>query len=211
MNSMRDRAKDHFPSVLLTFLSIIQALALEFWWSSMRQSEYLWSGGWDAWIGWAQFLAVLLGILEIWLVYTSLVMRFVWLPGFQDSVLPFVIGIIEFSLVDLMGPDHLPAWFCVLGVIFVVMIGSSHQTFIQARREPENDNYFHTVERATAKDFISQALTIAVIFAMGLVLKLTGNRESLAFACVALCVGFLALQVDLSRRFWNKSMSHIDA
>jgi len=161
MGSMRRRAKEHFPSVLLTFLSIIQALAVEFWWSSMRDSDYLWSGGWDAWIGWIQFFTIFLGILEVWLVYTSLVMRFVWLPGFNDSVMPFFIGIIEFCLVDLMGPDHLPIWLCVLGLIFAVMVASSHQTLVQARREPENDLHFRNVKRPIARIAPIQEISVA--------------------------------------------------
>jgi hypothetical protein len=206
LSEIRKRAKDHFPSVLLTFLSIIQALAVELWWSSMRESDYLWNGGWDAWVGWAQCLAVLLGILEIWLVYTSLVMRFIWLPGFQDSVFPFVIGIIEFSMVELMGPEHIPAWMCLIGLIFVLMVGSNHQTFVKARREPENADHFRTVRPATTDDFIAPALTIASIFAMALMLQITGNQTWLAFGCIALCSGILAYQVEDSRRFWNKSM-----
>ncbi len=206
---MKKRAKEHFPSVLLTFLSIIQALALEFWWSSMRESDYLWEGGWDAWIGWGQYFAVLLGILEIWLVYTSLVMRFVWLPGFQDSILPFLIGIIEFCLIDLLSPDQLPAWMGVMGLIFGVVVASSQQTLLQARREPENATYFRTIKPAVAEDFLLQTAAIGMIFAMGLLLQWTGNREALALGCVVVCAVFLVYEVDSLRRFWNKAMEHV--
>ena len=37
MDSMRNRAKDIFPMVLLTLLSIVQALALEFLWDHTPQ------------------------------------------------------------------------------------------------------------------------------------------------------------------------------
>jgi len=36
MESMRNRATDMFPMVLLTLLSIVQALALEFLWDHAR-------------------------------------------------------------------------------------------------------------------------------------------------------------------------------
>jgi hypothetical protein len=210
LDDMRNRAKEHFPAVLLTFLSIIQALALEFWWSSMRESPFLWNGGWAAWVGWAQYIALLLGILEIWLVYTGMVMRFVWVPGFHDSVLPFLIGIIEFSLVDLMGPDTLPYWLYMLALIFLVMVGSSHLAFIQARREPENARHFEMVSRATGRDFVSESLSISAIIAMGVGLQVTGNREGLAFACMVVCACFLAVQINTSRRFWSESMGGED-
>lgn len=210
MNELRNRAKEHFPSVLLTFLSIIQALAVELWWSSMQESDYLWQGGWGAWIGWAQYLTVLLGILEVWLVYTSMVMRFVWLPGFRDWVFPFLVGIIEFSMVELVNTDTLPAWMCVLGLVFAVMVYSSHQSFIQARREPENDHYFRTVKPATKKDFIPQYIAIAGIYASALALQITGDRGGFAFGCVLLCIGIIGYQIEDSRRFWNRSMAEQD-
>ncbi len=208
MNEIKQRAKEHYPSVLLTFLSIVQALALELWWSSMQENEQLWNGGWVAWISWAQYLVVLLGILEVWLVYTSMVMRFIWLPGFQDTLFPFAVGIVEFSMVALTGPEHLPAWLCVLGLIFAMMVGSSHQTFIQARREAENDPYFADLKPATASDFKLSALLIAGIFAMALLLLLTQDRGALALGCVAICAGILIHQINDTRQFWNKSMGN---
>ena len=37
MNPLRDRAKEHFPTVLLTLLSIVQALSLELWWQYLSE------------------------------------------------------------------------------------------------------------------------------------------------------------------------------
>ena len=81
---------------------MIQALALELMWTRLRESPYLWTVGWDALLGWAQVTAMLLGFLVVWLFYVSIVMRFRWLPSLSDSVVPFAIGILEFTLIDLM-------------------------------------------------------------------------------------------------------------
>jgi hypothetical protein len=210
LSGIRRRAKEHFPSVLLTFLSIVQALALELWWSSMLENESLWAGGWDAWVGWAQYTTALLGILEIWLVYTGMVMRFIWLPGFNDTVFPFLVGIIEFSMVAVIGPEHLAAWMTILAVMFIIMVGSTHITFVQARQEPENDGHFRNVEPASRRDFSIQFLMIGGILAMALLLRITGNTEALAFWCIVLCAGILLHQIDVSRRFWNRSMEIVD-
>jgi hypothetical protein len=53
-----------------------QALALELYWNCFQESEFLWLGGWDALIGWLQMLVMPGGILLIWLLYESLVLRF---------------------------------------------------------------------------------------------------------------------------------------
>ncbi len=51
MVSIRERAIATFPSVMLTVLSMIQAL--ELLWTRVMESEFLWLGGWDALVGWA--------------------------------------------------------------------------------------------------------------------------------------------------------------
>ena len=62
MNSIRERAKEHFPTVLLTLLSIVQALALELFWSHLVDAEGLYQLSWFAVLWWIQILATLLGI-----------------------------------------------------------------------------------------------------------------------------------------------------
>lgn len=41
MSKIRTRAQTHFPTVLLTLISIIQALALELMWSKIIDSDWL--------------------------------------------------------------------------------------------------------------------------------------------------------------------------
>ncbi len=64
MNSrMRQRAKAHMPMVLLTLLSIIQALAPELTWEHIREQPYLLELTLTAALGWLQIATTLLGIL----------------------------------------------------------------------------------------------------------------------------------------------------
>ena len=127
MNAMRDRAKEHFPTVLLTLLSIVQALALELLWSHLRESEYLFAFSWPAFISWIQITATLLGLVLIWVVYASNVMRFRWVPVTSDSVYPFLIGLLEFMLIETLGPDEIGQWLILMSVIFGMMVwGVAH-------------------------------------------------------------------------------------
>jgi len=88
VNTMRKRAKEHFPTVLLTLLSIVQALALELLWSHLRESPYLFELSWITAISWMQILATFLGLVLIWVVYANNVMRFRWVPVTSESVYP---------------------------------------------------------------------------------------------------------------------------
>lgn len=68
-NQVTRRAKAHFPTVLLTLLSIVQALALELMWSHLAENAYLYAWTPVAVLGWLQLATTLLGVLLIWLIY----------------------------------------------------------------------------------------------------------------------------------------------
>jgi hypothetical protein len=204
---MRNRATDLLPSVLLTVLSMIQALALDLLWSRLRESPYLWAMDWGALLGWIQVGAMLLGFLVVWLFYVSIVMRFRWLPSLRDSVIPFGIGILEFTLIDLMGPDSLGPWFYVMALIFAVSIWASHNFYRRARQDPANREFFDTVAPATVRDFLPSMGASAAIGLLGLILHLSGNRGWLALASLLVTVAALAYQIDQTRRYWQRAIS----
>jgi len=207
METMRNRATDLFPSVLLTVLSMIQALALELLWTRLRESSYLWIPGWDALLGWTQAVALVLGFLLVWLFYVSFVMRFRWLPSIQDSVVPFGIGILEFSLIDLMGPDTLGPWFYTFAIIFAVSTWANHTIFRRARQDPANREFFELVEAATLRDFMPSVVAIAVICFFGVVLHASGSKGWLALVAILATIAALAYQIHLIRRYWERSIS----
>jgi hypothetical protein len=64
------------PAVLLTLLSIVRGLALDLLWSRGTELAFLDRPGWVAALLWAQMAANLIGIIVIWVVYVSTVMRF---------------------------------------------------------------------------------------------------------------------------------------
>ena len=99
MSKMRSRALTQFPTVLVTLVSIIQALALELMWSKIISSDYLWNLTIESVIAWGTISVSLLGILQIWVLYSTLVIGFTWRPTLRDSILPFLLGIQEFTMV----------------------------------------------------------------------------------------------------------------
>jgi hypothetical protein len=107
MKTIRDRAKEHLPMVLLTLLSIVQALALELLWSYVRESTYLFEMTWTALLTWIQVGTNFIGIVVIWIVYASTAMRFRWIPTTSDSVYPFFIGLLEFILIETLAPAYM--------------------------------------------------------------------------------------------------------
>ena len=48
------RARNLLPSIVITVLSMIQAIALELFWGKVVDAGFLWEGSWDSMIGWLQ-------------------------------------------------------------------------------------------------------------------------------------------------------------
>ena len=61
MSNLRERAQEHFPAVLLTLISIIQALALELLWGKITGTESLWQTDMVALVGWGMVSVTLNG------------------------------------------------------------------------------------------------------------------------------------------------------
>lgn len=118
MPNMRARARAQLPQVLLTLLSIIQAVALERLWNVVVQRNDLFELTWQAGLGWLQTANTFFVIVVIWLVYLGLVMRFRWTPTIGDLTYPFFVGVVELLLIETIGLKHLGAWFITFGMVF---------------------------------------------------------------------------------------------
>ena len=80
MEEIRNRARANLPTVLLTLLSIVQALALEFLWGYFKETPDLLDVSWVNMLVWVQLTATLIGLVLIWIVYASHVIRLRWVP-----------------------------------------------------------------------------------------------------------------------------------
>ena len=194
------------PSIIITVLSMMQALALELYWNRFQESEFLWLGGWDALIGWLQLIVMLGGILLIWLLYVSLVLRFSWLPSMEDTLIPFAIGLLEFSMIDLMGPDTLGPWFLALATLFAICTGANHSVFIRARKDPANAYFFSRIPAAGWKDFTASTVIIGTLILFAAALWLTGNRSGLPLAALIFGMAALSYQFVLTHRYWMNTL-----
>lgn len=207
MNAIRARAKEHFPTVLLTLLSIVQALALELIWSHLHEVDGLFELTWTAVISWSQISATLLGIVLIWVVYSGNVMRFRWVPTTSDSVLPFLIGLTEFLLIATLGADKIGLWLLLMALIFVLMNWVAHSTMRRARQDGDNDAYFNKLQPAQLHDFYPAFAIVCGLTIAGVYLLLSGDRGILAMLALLATNGVLGWQFYQAALFWNLSIT----
>ncbi|TDJ23602.1 MAG: hypothetical protein E2O58_08185 [Gammaproteobacteria bacterium] len=207
MNPMRERAKEHFPTVLLTLLSIVQALALELLWAHLHEADYLFQPSWIAVISWVQIAATLLGIVLIWVVYAANVMRFRWVPVTSDTVYPFVIGLLEFLLIDTLGADEIGLWLVIMASTFGVMQWVAHSTMRLARRDRDNAAFFADVDPAQLRDFYPQIAIVCALAFAGLFVLTTGDQGTVAMLALLATNGLLLWQFHNSAEFWKRSIA----
>lgn len=207
MSDIRDRAKEHFPSVLLTLLSIVQALALELLWARLHENDHPFELSWLSAITWLQIAATVLGLVLIWVVYAGNAMRFRWVPSTSDSVYPFFIGFMQFLLIDNMHPDTLGWWLICMAVIFGVMIWVSHTTMRRARLDGSNDDYFKHLTPATRRDFLPHVVLVGAISLCGVYLINSSDQELIATLVILFVLLLSAWQLYSAAEFWNRSIA----
>lgn len=202
MSSMSDRAQEHFPTVLLTLISIIQALALELLWAKILDSEFLWTFDRDALLGWGMISVALLGILQIWVTYSFMVMGFRWMPTLRDSIFPFIIGIQEFMLISLISDEFGGIWLYVLASVFITVNIITHLSFRKARKDPANGAFFNNRDPATWKDFKWTYLVIATLSLFGLLTDLYGTETLVPIVAILFANILLIVQIRNVRSVW---------
>ncbi len=207
MKSIRDRARQKFPSVLLTLLSIVQAVALEKLWEQSRLRPDLFDASWMTLVSWLQLAATLFVIIFIWLSYVGLVMRFRFTPVLSDLILPFLVGLLEFLLIEMTHPGRLGAWFIVLAVISAIVSYIRHALFRRARRDPENREFFDVVPAATWRDHSARIIPTVLCAFIGAWLWISGNQGWPALLAILLVLIGIASQMQIAARYWRLSMS----
>lgn len=206
MDTIRNRAKDKFPMVLLTLLSIVQALALEFLWDHMRHRSEIFEISVVALVGWLQIAASLNIIILIWLMYAGMLMRFRWTPTVTDSIWPFFIGVIQFLMIDIMGADKLAIWIFVLALIYGVTNFINHRAMKRARIDPANREFFSRYLPATLRDFTPQISMIIALILAGAWISLNEQHGWFAICTLVGSLIGLGYETHKAARYWNVSM-----
>jgi len=210
MNILRKRAQEQFPTVLLTLLSIVQALALELLWEHVQETSYLAELNWYSFLSWIQIFATLLGIVLIWVAYASNAMRFRWTPSTSDSIYPFIIGLLEFYQIELLGPEHIGHWTIIMAVIFGVMVLVSHFIMRRARHNGDNGNFFQNSNPATIKDFYPHIAVISLLILGGGYAWVNAESGGLALTLILLILALLSWQYWSAAKFWESSIAADD-
>jgi hypothetical protein len=205
MKSNLERAKQLVPTIILTVLSMIQALALEFFWTKASSLDLLWQKDATAILSWLMVLAILDGILLFWVTYVNIVLRFSWIPTLREMVMPFLIGIVEFAMIELMHPDSLSLWLLLMASAFAAVVYTGHLTHRAARQDPANAYYFRDTVAFTWRDYKQSGFAISSMLLLSLLNALIDSM-ALALGSVIFVVAALSYQFVQLRLYWLHSL-----
>lgn len=203
MTTIRNRAKDQLPAVLLTLLSIVQALALELLWGYLTEEPALYQPTWDAVVGWTQIVATFIGLVLIWLIYATNVMRLRWVPTTRDTMFPFLVGVLEFVLVALLGTGNAGPWFLIMGFIYLTMTWVSHLSFVSARLDGENAEFFSAMRRAVWRDFLPSGVVIGFNALCGGAFLLFAPSQGPVLAALLVLIASMLYQIYEVDYYWK--------
>lgn len=206
MNPMRERAKQHLPTVLLTLSSIVQALALELLWTRITELDALLIGSLVSVDVWLQVGATFTGIVLVWVLYANNLMRFRWVPDTLDSLAPFLVGVLQFCLVEWISPHEVGKWLMAMAVIFITMTMVMQRIMRAARLDGDNDLFFRGRSPATWRDFIGVLGPSVLMFLAGVVVYLT-DYQGVGISLMLLATwGLLLFQLYRAHLFWASSV-----
>lgn len=200
---IKNRTMENFPSVLLTLLSIVQAIALEEMWQQIQASPYLYEASWASLLGWLQISLTLLTIILVWLLYVDLAMRVRFTPTVLDTTLPFFVGLIEFLLVAMARPETLGQWTMVLAALLAVVGFINHKTMRRARQNEHNEALFKNIPQATKRDILNRSFFVATFLLLGILLMVSGDLRWIALLTLLVITGRLTFLLRIISRFWR--------
>ncbi|MDG1205854.1 MAG: hypothetical protein P8N51_10825 [Pseudomonadales bacterium] len=206
MNVIRQRAKENFPTVLLSILGIMQALAMEILWSKIQELDYLFEFSMLSVIAWSQIAATFMSVVIVWVSYSSSAMRFRWVPTTMDSIFPFLIGLVEFTMIESIDPNEPGQWLLAMTLIFASMHGVSHSMMRAARKDADNAFFFASVLPAKLSDFKIEFTLVLALFLTSIYFLFSNDHTNFALLLPVIAVNALLLfQLYLVEGFWARS------
>src|SRR5262245_10586291 len=205
MSSLRDDAKRLFPTITLTLVSIVQALALQALLQGALDPLANHGEGAAFALRMFQVVGVFLMLVIVWHEYVLGVVRFRYVIGLQDSLIPFVLGFAELGVIEATYNAPLETWFLWQALALAVGVWIYwHQTW-RARHDPEAGDIRERHGQFTATQRIafmvaSSAFCVVVSLAIAQLHPSLDVQIALVGALIVGQLGFGAV----SARVWAK-------
>ena len=211
MKDISNRVKHNVPALVLTLLGIMQPFALELLWSFIVETPYLFALTWQALLSWLQVSITLMGTILVWVSYATNVTRFVWVPTMQEFVMPFAVGLIQFSIIQMLTVQLIGPWMVLVAVLILTINWIAHSTMRKARLDGDNGEFFAGTTTASWRDFQLAIGSIIMLLAFGVYEWVYAPFIAATLAILLITLATLLVQFRLMAVWWSRSVSNKSA
>ena len=211
MKDISNRVKHNVPALVLTLLGIMQAFALELLWSFIVETPYLFALTWQALLSWLQVSITLMGTILVWVSYATNVTRFVWVPTMQEFVMPFAVGLIQFSIIQMLTVQLIGLWMVLVAVLILTINWLAPSTMRKARLDGDNGEFFAGTTTASWRDFQLAIGSIIMLLAFGVYEWVYAPFIAATLAILLITLATLLVQFRLMAVWWSRSVSNKSA
>ncbi len=149
MTDVGSRAKEAFPSLNITLVGMIVAIALEALVGRLREVDAAFTLTGESLAIWLQGIFVFQVAFYLWVAYAVLAFLARWSMRWVDFVAPFFLGVVMFALSPLIGTERMDAWFGLIGLGFISGTWVFLRNVALAASDPENVYFNDTRYRRT--------------------------------------------------------------
>ena len=207
MQDITSRVKHNVPALVLTLLGIMQAFALELLWSFIVETPYLFALTWQALLSWLQVSITLIGTILVWVSYATNVTRVLWVPTMQEFVMPFAVGLIQFSIIQMLTVQLIGPWMVLVAVLILTINWIAHSTMRKARLDGDNSEFFTGTTTADWRDFQLAIGSIALLLVYGIYEWVFAPFNAATLSILLITLGLLLVQFRLMAVWWSRSVS----
>jgi len=192
-------------SFYLTLISMIQSLAFGYLLTTISVKDLLTP------TYALQVLGTFLVILMVWHEYAVGTMLFMWLIDFWDSLIPFLFGVVQFSLISSLKLQGSPnMWFFSLAACAALSFWSLENQFVKSSAYAENQDALLALGRSRLGSVIYVLVSCGVFVAEGMWSRSAPRNESLllglAAASTIILIVFAVRGIYLYPRVMRKLM-----
>lgn len=165
MHALEARAKELQSTIYVTLGGVVQSLAFYFLLSALVHDDAPRLLAWqrETALFWLRFFIAGQVIVLVWHEYAVGVIFFRWVWTYTDSAIPFILGLMEFILINQIVHSSYAGWFAAMGGMALGGYFSYWNQYKKAGRDPENDPIMRNIG-SRRRLSLHSTLTMGLVF-----------------------------------------------
>jgi hypothetical protein len=175
MDTIRGRAAEASPAMYMTVTGMIVAIAIETLVGRLQNVGLSLSVTPRNLVIWLQALEVLQIAVGLWVSYVTLTSLARWVLGWVDFYVPFLMGVILFAAIGVVGNADGYVWFYLVATGMLAGTGIFFRNIARAAADPQNMFFTEARPRRITAGLIASSGFVALLGGLGQQLGIGGD------------------------------------